>query len=193
MKIIHVGKHGPHDLYDRIKSGQLRVSKKAPASVRFWRDLTKEGPIHPVVGQCWIWLRGNLSDYCAYGHISVKHKHIRVHRFSYELHFGKVPEGLHVLHRCDTPLCVNPSHLFLGTEQENKDDMVSKGRQAKGSECGGSKLTEEQVTEIKRRYVYRHPKHGQRAMSREFGVSQAAIHLIISGKNWRYHEDSVRG
>jgi hypothetical protein len=78
---------------------------------------------------CWLWL-GAINGRSGYG--SAKHpalrKNVSAHRISYEIHFGRAPEELGVLHRCDQPSCVNPDHLFLGTQQDNITDMLRKQR-----------------------------------------------------------------
>ena len=80
----------------------------------------------PEVG-CWLWTGGMQN--MGYGVITNGRGSKKLaHRFSWELHNGPIPEGLHVLHRCDTPLCVNPHHLFTGTAKDNIDDAVAKGR-----------------------------------------------------------------
>lgn len=81
---------------------------------------------------CWIWT-GSTSGSKGYGKFSVTsrlygRKMVRAHRFSWVLHHGVIPRGEHVLHRCDNPLCVNPDHLFLGTQRTNLQDMIQKGR-----------------------------------------------------------------
>lgn len=73
---------------------------------------------------CWIW----LGAAGRYGNLTVQQRHYDAHRFAWLLYLGSIPEGMRVLHRCDTPLCVNPAHLFLGTAKDNTLDMVRKGR-----------------------------------------------------------------
>src|ERR1700694_5169324 len=104
---------------------------------------------------CWIWLGAkNKKGYGSIGS-SPYTKDSQTHRISWVLHFGPIPDGLHVLHRCDTPACVSPHHLFLGTNQQNVDDKMSKGRfkPNKGAQHGRAILTDEQVLEIRRRYA----------------------------------------
>jgi len=76
---------------------------------------------------CWIWMGSTTQK--GYGDIKYDKKHHRAHRLSYELHNGAIEDGLMVCHSCDTPSCINPEHLFMGTAQDNTDDMVKKGRQ----------------------------------------------------------------
>lgn len=77
---------------------------------------------------CWLWL-GALTGR-GYGQIKVKGVAVLAHRFSYEMHKGKIPDGVYVCHTCDTPSCVNPSHLWLGTAKDNMVDKAVKRRGA---------------------------------------------------------------
>src|SRR5438132_871214 len=90
----------------------------------FWKRVQKtEG--------CWLWTASVKGPECPYGTFSAGGTRA-VHRISYELAFGAIPAGMFVLHDCDTPLCVRPDHLFLGTQQDNMRDMIRKGRQQHG-------------------------------------------------------------
>ena len=94
-----------------------------PPEQRFWEHVRKGRG-------CWTWT-GYVNG--LYGRMGLtSRKSMYAHRFSYELHYGPIPDGLFVCHKCDNPLCVNPAHLFLGTHQDNMDDRNTKGRQAHG-------------------------------------------------------------
>jgi hypothetical protein len=153
---------------------------------RFLRRFTKAGPPHPCGGRCWVWL-GRVR-YDGYGVIDVDREETGAHRVSYALFVGPVPASLAVLHRCDNRRCVNPGHLFLGTNTDNSFDMVAKDRQAKGEGVGTSKLTEQQVREARRLYHFRQRGSGTHALARRFGVSQSTIWAAINGMQWRHVE-----
>lgn len=101
----------------------------------FWSQVDKNGPAHPVLGTpCWTWIGGSHAEF-GYGLIRWRnapgHENrplLRAHRVAWEIAEGPVPDGLHVLHRCDNPPCVCPAHLFLGTDADNTADMMAKGR-----------------------------------------------------------------
>lgn len=107
------------------------------------------------------------------------------HRVSYEIHTGVIPDGACVLHKCDTPLCVNPDHLFLGTQQENIADMVSKHRTAIGENHSQSKLSIIQVYEI------RSDKRSQRVIALDYPVSRAAVGQIQRGETWGHLPERI--
>lgn len=103
---------------------------------------------------CWLWIAGTRpnSKGVLYGrHHMQKGGSIGAHRFSYMTHVGPIPDGKYVCHRCDTPLCVNPDHLFVGSHSDNMKDMVNKGRSFRGrgeKKKGKAKLTNEEAKEI---------------------------------------------
>ena len=105
-------------------------------------------------------------------------KPLYAHRVSYVLYRGIIADGLSVCHICDNPLCVNPDHLFLGTQRDNLADMVAKGRHAKGEKNGQSKLSDLAVEQI-RQLV--HTGYKQYTVAKIFGLSQAQISRIVRG------------
>lgn len=93
-------------------------------SERFWEKVTK-----PTLGGCWEW--EGARDPNGYGRININRKAVLAHRVAFELTFGTAADGLFVLHGCDNPSCVNPSHLRAGTAKDNSTDMVARNRQRK--------------------------------------------------------------
>jgi len=156
---------------------------------RFWGKITKTD------GGCWLWgghtIKGYGSFYCS----SATHY---AHRIAYTLVNGAIPEGLHCLHRCDVPLCCNPSHLFLGTNSDNMADKVSKGRQSRGAPHSAAvipktprgidhprnKLSEEDVLLI--RAIHARGEAGARRLGKRFGVSPQTIQGIVNRKFWTH-------
>jgi hypothetical protein len=104
-------------------------------------------------------------------------------RVAYELMVGPIPDGLHVLHRCDNPRCINPVHLFLGTQADNMADKVAKGRQRKGTDCYQARLNPDKVREIRRRAAAGESHH---ALSAEFQTVVTNISLIVHRKRWKH-------
>lgn len=146
---------------------------------------------------CWPW-QGAL-DADGYGLVSLDITR-RAHRVAFILSGGDLPAGHLVCHSCDNPPCCNPRHLFAGTVADNSADMVAKGRslagdrnpnvihverRPRGSRNGYSKLTEEQVAQIKRRLL---DGESTQAVAAAFGVTNGAIWLIAKGRNWRHIE-----
>lgn len=143
---------------------------------RFWEKVDKSAG-HGPWGDCWVWTASTMGN-CGYGGFySGECKNVYTHRYSYFIHHGEL-NGLDVLHRCDNRKCVNPAHLFLGTHQENMMDMVSKKRQAWGSQVGSAKLTEDDVRAIRsdpRRHI---------DIAEQYGCSATNIGLIKQRKKW---------
>lgn len=134
-------------------------------------------------GGCWFW--GAASDGHGYGVMNVMGTVEKTHRLSWRLFRGEIPDGLHVLHRCDTPPCVNPVHLFLGTPADNSADKHSKGRDnpSRGSDHFRAKLTEEAAVAIVQE-VRRGRTH--RDIGREYGISHAVVGEIARGNAWKH-------
>lgn len=145
-----------------------------PPEVRFWRNVTTSDD-----GSCWEW-RG--AKHRGYGVIGVNKRQVRAHRFSYELHNGPIPDGLYVCHSCDNPGCVNPSHLWLGTNEENTADKTIKGRQARvaGLANPNAKLTAEQV-----RAIRNDSTHTYRELAELYGLHYMTIGKIKRRETYR--------
>jgi hypothetical protein len=145
--------------------------------VRPLRERFEENYIPEPMSGCWLWI-GHLSS--GYGQLTNKHWKdlIGAHRASWLLHKGEIPDGLVVCHKCDTRSCVNPDHLFLGTCKDNMVDAASKGRMARGSRNGSSKLSEPDIRAI------RASGESIRGLARKFNVSQRTIQFIVRGVTW---------
>lgn len=159
---------------------ELVKLKNINLETRFWSKVNK-------TNNCWEWT-GSSSN--GYGYFRInKDKTMSAHRFSWKLHKGSIPTGTGhhgtcVLHICDNRKCVNPKHLFLGTIQDNVDDMYAKNRQVtlKREEHNMAKLTQKEVDVI--RIIYDLGSVTQRKIAKMFGVSQTDIHYIINNKIW---------
>lgn len=139
-----------------------------PLPDRFWAKVERGKA-------CWRWTAQVAKD--GYGVFSPNDGRSpqRAHRMAWTLTNGPIPDGLQVLHRCDNRVCVNPAHLFLGTHQDNMDDMKAKGR-------GGAprKLTDEQVGEIRRSHAA--GEKSIRRLASEYGVVYNAIWRVVRGE-----------
>lgn len=117
-----------------------------------------------------------------YGSVGIKPgKTALSHRVAFEIYNGEIPKGMHVLHRCDNRRCVNPAHLFLGTNNDNVRDMVQKGRQANGEKNGRSKLTYEQVDLIRKMH---NTGYSSGKIAKVYGVCSSNIRNIVRGDYW---------
>lgn len=128
---------------------------------------------------CWEWTASKTSS--GYGKIFVVGRLRAAHRVSYELRHGPIQDGMHVLHRCDNPSCINPDHLFLGTDADNAADKVAKGRQPRGSWHYKAKISEDDVLAI-----LSAKNEAPKNLAMQFGVSPSTISLIRSGKIWSH-------
>lgn len=151
---------------------------------RLWRFIEPE----PNSG-CWLWVGGGETrghPFKDYGRIWVRGRTVPAHRVSWEAHNGPIPSGMKVCHKCDTPRCVNPAHLFLGTPQDNTQDMMRKGRDTvvresrRGERSNWNKLTTAQVLAIRADHRL------QRVIAAEYDISQTAVSQIKLRKHWKH-------
>lgn len=150
----------------------------------FWERVAKG-----TTDSCWQWI-GHVNWH-GYGDCTMHSKSRTAHRVAWELVNGDIPKGLHVLHRCDNRLCVNPNHLFLGTHQENMADMKRKGRGRTSPKAGElhpqAKLTANDVREIRQLLSARPaPMPLKRTVARRFGVSPHTVENIIYRHSWKH-------
>ena len=142
---------------------------------------------------CWIFT-GATNDF-GYGIVGSGARgepNERVHRITYKHFCGSIPDGMFVCHTCDVPSCCNPDHLFLGTNQDNVNDMVKKRRNSKpprnlhivGSAHPGSKLTEQQVLLI--RDTYRKGFGTQQDIAKAYGVARQTISKIVNNQRFKH-------
>jgi hypothetical protein len=147
---------------------------------RFWAKVDKRGP-----DECWPWIGG--LDRKGYGRLSAtgEQRLIKTHRLAWELANGRpVPAGLCVCHTCDRPECCNARHLWIGTIADNDRDKVIKGRVLRGEALPNSKLSEDSVREIRRRYA----RGGilQRELAQEFGISANHVSVLVCRLSWKH-------
>lgn len=153
-----------------------------PIKERFWKKVDVNGPCI-LDTACWLWT--GCKNKAGYGSIGLGGKgagNRNVNRVSWELHFGSIPKGFFVCHKCDNPSCVNPEHLFLGTPKDNMVDMITKGRKrsALGSDASRSKLNEDQVLQIfsdERTY---------KEIAKEFNITHEQVSNIKHKKDWKH-------
>jgi len=146
-----------------------RRSLLANRKVDFWKNVDK-------TSDCWLW--NSTKNNFGYGLYSVGGKFYQAHRLSYEWFVKPIPEGSCVLHHCDTPNCIRPSHLFLGDRNDNRQDSINKGR-ANG---GGHKLTYRDAAKI--RNLYAAGKYNQPELAELYDVGLISINRIITNKRY---------
>jgi hypothetical protein len=153
--------------------------KVTDPSVRFWAK------VNIVPNNCWEWIAGKY--YNGYGQFYDGKNKICAHRFSYKLAYGEIDQKLVVCHKCDNRSCVNPDHLFLGTQQDNIRDMYNKNRQVitslPGSRNGNVTLTESKVLEM--RVLYNNGTQIAE-IARRFDTSETQTARIVKLQGWKH-------
>lgn len=146
-----------------------QVKEKTPE--KFWKQVQFGEP-----DECWLWLGSSWdSRYGNFGGMGA-------HKYVMTVFYGEIEKGICALHKCDITKCVNPNHLFLGTQLDNIKDRNAKGRTARGENLH-SKLTEEQVRTIKVRLF---AGETTRALAKEYGVGKTVMGNIRIGKKWKH-------
>ena len=147
---------------------------------RFWSKVQK---LSQANGGCWIWTAGENSD--GYGAFKAMQKMHHAHLYSWQLTHGPIKSDLAcVCHTCDNRRCVNPNHLFLGDNNDNVQDMVSKGRHAHGITNGMAKFSVDQVKEI--RQLYATGNYTLRQLASRFDVDPMTVSAIVHRRTWKH-------
>ena len=174
----------------KLTKAQDRFIRSNPGAQRLFKRVTISE------NGCWTW--GGAANEKGYGYMAFRGKTWKVHRASYSIFCGEIPDGLHVCHHCDNPSCVNPAHLFLGHAKTNMLDMVRKGR---GKNC---------ITSQQGHFKAGHAPRGERASSaklarraaeeilakaaggaltkdlmEEYGLARYAIQALLRGETWK--------
>lgn len=151
---------------------------KLPANIRAKIDRTDS---------CWLWTGGKNTHGSTrrggYGMGRALGKRWRIHRLVWTVAYGVIPDGTKVLHTCDVRHCCNPRHLFLGSNQDNSDDMVAKGRSSRGDRNARSKLTEADVRELHR---LAGAGATRQALVSQFKISRTQVYNILHYKKWSH-------
>ena len=185
----------------RLERGKVRSCgclKREAAAARWEKGRNGDASFWSKVDKtdgCWVWtgakskvkvVNGVEKGSAGYGVLKVNGKYYSAHRRSYEIANGTIPEGMMVLHKCDNRACVNPDHLYLGTQADNMRDMVARERRkgsGTGERNGRSKISQVQANEI--RAIYAAAKMSQIKIGKLYGVSQFAISAIVRNKRYK--------
>lgn len=151
----------------------MRGKSAKSLSEAFWQHVDKST-------SCWQWRSSIDKD--GYGEITHLYQKYKAHRLSWEINVGPIGDGLCVCHHCDNPGCVNPEHLFLGTNAQNTADKVAKGRQCIGIRNAQSKINDEAVRDIRSSTI------SGIQIAKKYGISNQLVSNIRLRKNWSHVE-----
>lgn len=141
----------------------------------FWLDTS-------IINDCWVWTC--YRDKKGYGLLTWNGRTRRAHHIAWILAYGSVPVGLQVLHKCDNPSCVKPSHLWLGTNADNVRDKMAKNRGCKGEHHGAARLTESDIEQIKT--LYNVHMYLQKDIAAAYKIDRSHVSRIVNNKKWSY-------
>ena len=150
--------------------------RKRPVLERFWAKVEK-------TSGCWYW--SGTKTKAGYGQINIDGVPVYAHRLSWEIYNKKkIPKGKMVLHHCDNPPCIRPTHIYVGTASDNSKDCIRRGRAKHplrmGEQIGTSKLTKIEVKEIRSLYMTR------KMLAERYGVSEGTIGFILRNQTWKH-------
>jgi len=157
----------------------MRKGSGRPVTIRFWER------VHTTEDGCWLW-QGCRTG-AGYGNFKLRRdRRVLAHRLSWELAYGPIPVACCVLHRCDVKLCVNPAHLWLGSQADNNRDRAEKGRNRdqRGERNSSAHLRLTDVIAIRDNYAAR--RESQSALARRYGTSQGHISRIVNRLEWEH-------
>ena len=137
---------------------------------------------------CWLWMASTAGRGYGQFRIPGTRRNIYAHRLSFELFKGPLPKGAHLMHSCDTPRCINPDHLSIGSPLDNARDMRDKDRHLNGERNASAKLTEKQVVAIKA--LLAHSCLPQKVIAKLFGIQQMQVSRIKRGERWAHVGDA---
>lgn len=189
---------------DEISPIPDELERRKLTEERFWSNVNKDGPIperKPELGQCWIWKGAHAGEYAVFQEPFTNHQ-IRGSRFAWELENQPMEEHLFACHHCDNRGCVRPSHIFPGTQKQNMQDALTKGRMqncfdgvvrahqagtnryCRGEAMPNSKLSNESVIEMRR--LHDEEGWGYKKLKKRFGVSAGLCKRIVKRITWTH-------
>lgn len=173
----------PDNHPNRPRQGYLKGHHfRRPTEERFWSKVAKSDG-------CWLWTGAiGRKGYGKFGIWGRKQGWEGAHRASWRLHYGDVPDGVFVCHRCDVPSCVRPDHLFLGTDADNVRDMHGKGRWSPnvsraGAANNSAVLTDEDVNRVRLLFAQGMSRAG---LARTFGIGWSTVDDVVQRRTWRH-------